>query len=58
MLEHAAVRGAQDVGEVLALIGADLADVGVQAGLPAAVARPAAELDEQLARVRLAVGLL
>ena len=58
MLEHAAVGGAQDVREVLALVGADPRDVGVQAGLPAAVAGAAAELDDQLAAVGLAVRLL
>ena len=52
MLEHAAVRRAQDVREVLALVGAHLRDVRVQARLPAAVARAPAELDDQLAAVR------
>ena len=49
---------AQDVGEVLALVGADLGDVRVQPRLPAAVAGAAAELDDQLAAVGLAAGLL
>ncbi len=53
VLEHAAVRRAQDVGEVLALVGADLGHVRVQARLPAAVAGAPAELDEQLAAVGL-----
>ncbi len=35
-----------------------LRDVGVQTGLPAAVAGPPAELDEQLAAVQLGVGLV
>src|SRR5436309_1897810 len=54
MLEHAPVRAAQDVLEVLALVGAHARDVRVQARLPAAVAEPAAELDEELAVVRCA----
>ena len=58
VLEHAAVGGAQDVGEVLALVGANLGDVRVQPGLPAAVAGAAPELDEQLAAVGVAVGLV
>ncbi len=45
VLEHAAVGRAQDVGEVLALVGADLRHVRVQARLPAAVAGTPAELD-------------
>ena len=57
MLQHAAVGAAQDVGEVLALVGAHPRDVRVQARLPAAVAGTAAELDQQLAAVGLAVGL-
>ena len=55
VLEHAAVRAAEDVLEVLALVGAHLRDVRVEPGLPAAVAGPPAELHEQLARVGLAL---
>src|ERR1700730_336725 len=51
MLQHAAVRAAEDVGEVFALVGAHLADVGIQARLPAAVAGAPAELDQQLAAI-------
>ena len=57
VLEHAAVGRAQDVGEVLAPVGAHLRDVRVQARLPAAIAGAPAELDDQLARrSELAVG--
>ena len=58
VLQHAPVGGAQDVGEVLALVGSHLRDVRVQPGLPAAVARAPAELDEQLAAVGLPRRLL
>ena len=58
MLEHAAVLGPEDVGEVLGLVGADAADVGVQAGLPAAVAEPPAELDQRLAGIGIPASLL
>ena len=51
VLHHAAVGAAQDVGEVLALVGAHLRDVRIQPRLPAAVASPAAELDDQLTAV-------
>ena len=57
VLEHAPVGGAQDVREVLPLVGAHLRDVGVQPRLPAAVAGPPSELDQQLAGVRGLVAL-
>ncbi len=57
VLEHTAVGRAQDVREVLALVGTDLRDVRVQAGLPAAVAGASPELDDQLAPVGITVSL-
>src|SRR5581483_7653696 len=57
VLEHAAVRAAEDVLEVLALVGAHPRDVRVEPGLPASVTGPAAELYEQLACVRGAPAL-
>jgi thymidylate synthase (FAD) len=44
VLEHAAVRAREEVREVLALVGADARDVGVEPRLPAAIARAAGEL--------------
>src|SRR5438270_441647 len=58
VLEHAAVRRAEDVREVLPLVGPHLRHVGVQARLPAAVAGATTELDQQLAAVGLASGLV
>src|SRR3984957_16948814 len=58
VLQHAAVGAAQDVVEVLALVGAHAGHVGVESGLPAAVAGPAAKLDDPLAAVGRSIGLL
>src|SRR5437879_8942348 len=58
MLEDASVCRPEQVLEVLPLVGPDAGDVGVEARLPAPVAGTAAELDQVLAAVRLAIGLL
>src|SRR3954453_9743922 len=57
VLQHAPMCRAQDVGEVLALVGPDLGHVRVEPRLPAAVAGAASELDEQLAAIGCAIGL-
>ena len=54
VLQHAAVAAAQDVREVLAPGRCGSAvTFGFRPGLPAAVAGPPAELDEQFAAVQL-----
>jgi hypothetical protein len=55
VFEHRSVHAAQDVLQVGRAVGADLAHVGVEPGLPRAVAQPPGELGEVLRIVELPV---